>query len=311
MDYARFMGPQIDGASTLFHQLNHNKQCLNIDYNSLAGHQEVLQLIETADVLVEQFRPGAMDAWGLGYEKLREINPNLIYVSMTGYSSAGAYQSEAGHDFNYLAYGGLMSLQKDDTGKPVVPGFQIADIGGAYMAVIAIQSALIKQIRRGKGGCYNVPLAASVSPLLAVPYSIHSGEMSHEQFSMINGKVLVSYAAYQCMDDKWISLAALELKFWNNFCEIVDRPDWKRDSQLALSVHVFDKTDVEALFKTKTRDQWTAMLKGKDVCFAPILEIEELEDADFHKDAETFVEIKTPNGLTLKTIALPFKEIEA
>ncbi len=306
MDYVRFMGPQVDGASTLFHQLNHNKDCRNIDYNSLQGHAEILKLIEDSDVVIEQFRPGAMDAWGLGFEKLSQLNPKLVYVSLTGYRDGGAYSSEAGHDLNYLAYSGIMSLLKDEQNKPVVAGTQIADIAGAYTAVMAVQGAIIKQLRSGEGSCINVPLAAALGPFLSIPYSIFSGGMDHQQFSMINGKVLVSYAAYQCADDNWVCLAALEMKFWNNFCEAVDQPDWKRQNELELFVQNFDKSLLINLFKSKSRDEWISFFKGKDVCVAPMLEIDELEQSPYHLDAGTFETFQTPMGKELNSIALPF-----
>ncbi|MEL7342219.1 MAG: CaiB/BaiF CoA-transferase family protein, partial [Bacteroidota bacterium] len=147
-DYARTAGfKQIDGASPLFHQLNHNKELREIDYNEASGKAEILELLPQADVLIEQFRPGAMDSWGLGYDALKEINPGLVYVSITGYGQKGSFHQEAGHDFNYLAYSGIMSLIKDDQGKPVVSDTQFADIGGAYMAVIALQGALPQKAR--------------------------------------------------------------------------------------------------------------------------------------------------------------------
>ena len=175
MDYARASGPQVDGASILFHQLNHKKRLTILDYNSEEGKQEVLELIKGADALIEQFRPGAMDSWGLGYEEIKKINPRIVYVSLTGYGQQGSFAQEAGHDFNYLAYSGIMSLMKDEKGKPIVPDTQYADIAGAYMAVMALQAALLKQARTGEGSFVDVSLCDSVTPFLAVPYALHQG----------------------------------------------------------------------------------------------------------------------------------------
>jgi len=116
MDYARASGVQVDGASILFHQLNHNKVIKMIDYSTEVGKAKVLELVKNADAIIEQFRPGAMDAWGFGYEDLKKANPSLVYVSLTGYGKEGSYANEAGHDFNYLAYAGIMSLLKDENG---------------------------------------------------------------------------------------------------------------------------------------------------------------------------------------------------
>ncbi len=307
MDYARASGQQVDGASILFHQLNHNKTLKILDYNSEEGKTELLELIKNADALIEQFRPGAMDAWGLGYETIKKINPKIVYVSVTGYGQQGNFKNEAGHDFNYLAYSGMMSLLKDESGKPIVPDTQLADIGGAYMAVMAMQSALLQRFRTGQGSFVDVALCDAVTPFLAVPYGLHSGGLDYRQFNIINGKTAVNYSPYECADGKWLSVAAMEIKFWNNICEVIGKEEWKRKDPMQLFVHIFPKKEVEDFFKTKTRDEWVSIFKGHDVCIAPILEIEELENHAYHKGKKTFEEFQTSEGTTLKTIALPFK----
>jgi len=308
MDYARVSGVQVDGASILFHQLNHNKVMKMIDYSTEEGKSELSDLIKNADALIEQFRPGAMDAWGFGYEDLKKINSGLVYVSLTGYGQEGKYSQEAGHDFNYLAYAGIMSLLKDENGKPTVPDTQFADIGGAYMAVMAMQAALLKKAKIGEGSHVDVALADAMNPFLAVPYALHKGGLDYRQFNIINGKTTVNYSPYECADGKWLSVAALELKFWNNLCSIIGKPEWQRKKDVDTMLFNFPKTEVAALFKTKTRDEWMEILKGEDVCAAPILEIEELEAHEYHQEKNTFENIETPNGEELKTIRLPFNK---
>lgn len=307
MDYARLSGPQVDGASILFHQLNHNKTLKMVDYSTEDGKTELLNLIKNADALIEQFRPGAMDAWGFGYEQVKSINPNIVYVSLTGYGQDNDYAHEAGHDFNYLAYAGIMSLLKDEQGKPSVPDTQFADISSAYMAVMAMQAALLKKATTGKGSFVDVSIADAVNPFLAVPFALYKGGLDYRKFNVINGKTTVNYATYQCADGKWLSVAAMELKFWNNICELLEKPEWKRKNEMELFTTAFPKEQVETLFKTKSRDEWVAFFKGKDVCIAPILEIEELEDSNYHQSKNTFEKLKTPQGTELSTIALPFK----
>ena len=310
MDYVRLSGAQVDRASILFHQLNHNKELRSIDYNSEAGKEEVLDLIKDADILMEQFRPGAMQAWGLGYEDVKQINPNIVYLSLSGYGQEGSFRNEAGHDMNYLALSGILSLLKDEQGKPVVPGTQFADIGGSYMAIMALQAALIKRFQTGEGSWVDVSLSDALTPLLAIPYGLHSGGMDPKQFNLINGKTTVNYAVYQCADDKWLAVAAMEIKFWNQLCAVMDKPDWKRSNEFELLVTVFPKQEVEALFKTRTQAEWMKLFQGQDVCVAPVLEVEELEEILYHQEKQTFEPFQTPNGEELKTIGLPFKEIE-
>lgn len=307
MDYARKQIGQVDGASILFHQLNHNKISKIVDYSTDEGRKELLELVRSADAVIEQFRPGAMAAWGLGYEHLKKINPKIVYVSLTGYGQEGEYATEAGHDFNYLALSGIMSLMKDEKGKPTVADTQFADIAGAYMAVMALQGALVKRSLMGEGSFIDVSLSDAVLPFLAVPYALHSSNIDYRKFNVINGKTAVNYAAYECSDGKWISVAALEIKFWKNICDALNKPEWVRDNQMELLNQVFPKGEVEAHFKTKTRDEWTSFFKGMDVCIAPILEIEELETSEYHQSKNNFEEFETPNGTKLKTIGLSFK----
>ncbi len=303
MDYARFIGPQVDSASILFHQLNHNKRLCLIDYSTEEGLKEIASLIQDADVLIEQFRPGAMEAWGLGFDAVKKINPKIVYASLTGYGQENNYATEAGHDANYLAYSGIMSLMKDKGENVNFSDTQFADISGAYMAIIAIQAALIK----GDTCFLDISIADAMNPFLTIPFALHQGGTDYRQFNLINGKTAVNYAAYECKDAKWLAVAALELKFWNNVCEIIGKPEWKRNNGLELMNINFPKSEVEALFKSKTRDEWVALFKGKDTCVTPVLEIEELTGSDFHTDKGTFATFETQNGHKLKGIAPPFK----
>lgn len=310
MDYMRYYGKRVDDMSVPYLAINHRKKHKIIDYQSEEGYQEVLQLVKATDVLVEQFRPGAMKNWKLDYETLKSINPGLVYVSLTGYGQSNAKQHEAGHDINYIANAGALSLIKDDNQRPILPGFQLGDIsGGSYMAVIAIQSGIIQKQLTGKGCYLDVSMTKAILPHLTIPLQLELGEMPHEQFNSINGKTLVNYGLYECADGKWLAVGALELKFWSNLCDLVGRPDWKRQSEFDLSVHVFPRDEVEALFKSKTLDEWVQLFEGHDVCVAPVLEVSELENNPYLNSINAF-ETFTIKGEEIKTVALPFDVID-
>ncbi|MEO1437665.1 MAG: CaiB/BaiF CoA-transferase family protein, partial [Bacteroidota bacterium] len=272
MDYARYEGFQVDGASSLFHQLNHNKECRSIDYSLPKGKAALLELVKDADVVIEQFRPGAMESWGLGYEDLKAVNPNIVYVSLTGFGQQGIYRNTAGHDMNYLATAGLLSLNKDDHGKPVVPGFQLADIcGGAYMIIVSMQTALIQKMRTGEGRFVDVNMTQGVMPLLTFPLSVMNAGLVPDQMNILNGKLAANYTVYECADGKWLSVAALEPKFWKRVCTLIGKEEWAEYNQMQLLNIVFPKAELEAVFKSKTRDEWANIFEGEDVCIAPIL----------------------------------------
>ncbi|MGB1216674.1 MAG: CaiB/BaiF CoA transferase family protein [Saprospiraceae bacterium] len=308
MDYVRWQGPQIEGESVLFRMLNHRKECQTISYDCLEGRKEILALAKEADVIIEQFRPDVMAKWNLSFEDFKAVNPKLVYVSLTGYGQAGNMSQEAGHDINYMAYSGLLSLNKDENGKPIVPGFQVADIAGAYMAVNAVLAGVISSLKRGTGKHLDVSLTDSIAPFLTIPISLVWSEMKHDMFNIINGKTLVNYTVYQCECKKWIAVGALELKFWNNICDVLEKPNWKRDSQMELSIYQFPKKEVEALFLSQKREDWLSLFQEKDVCVSPVLEMEEVENFILQKDRKTFGQHQTEKGTNFKDISLPIKE---
>jgi alpha-methylacyl-CoA racemase len=297
-DYIREQAPFVDGISTLYHALNCLKSSMTIDFDKEEGRAKVLSLIQESDLLIEQFRPGVMKHWGLDYETLKQLNPQLIYISLSGYGQSGPFSQEAGHDLNYLAISGALDLLRDDNGKPVIPGFQIADIaGGAYRLQTACLAAVLERYRVGEGSYVDVSMTDGVLPLLTFPLTQHWGGFDPREMRLLSGG-LVNYNVYEAADGRWLALGALELKFWNAFCEAVEHPEWKRKQVFELSIHIFPKQDLEALFRTRTRDEWASWAMGKDLCLTAIIELQELEDSAQVKARGL---LKTmPNGL--KTI---------
>ncbi|MEO5789367.1 CaiB/BaiF CoA-transferase family protein, partial [Gelidibacter sp.] len=273
LDYTRFYDPKIEGSSVMFHMLNHSKEQLIVDYETEEGYQKTLELIATADVLIEQFRPGAMASFNLDFETVKQINPNIVYVSVTGYGQKGELHLKAGHDINYLATSGLLDLNRDEQGKPVIPGFQIADIaGGSYMLLSACTSGLLAQKMQQKPQYIDLSLLDATIPINAIAHSMSQGGASYKQTPILSG-MLVNYNVYECLDGKWMALGALELKFWNDFCQMVEKPEWIAKSEMELINGIFPKKDLELLFKTKTRDEWASLSKDYDNCLSPILEL--------------------------------------
>lgn len=306
-DYARAQPPFVGGQSTLFTGLNFAKTVRLIDYQSEEGKAEVLALIGDADVVVEQFRPGAMAGWGLDYDHLREVNPSLVYVSLSGYGQDGPYRDFAGHDLNYLAYSGILSLTCDHRGRPVIPGVQLADIGGgSYMVFAAILAALFQRERTGRGAYVDVAMLDGLLPLLSVPAAQHWGGFDPYVVNVLSG-ALVNYNVYECSDGRWVALGALEIKFWSNFCDMVGRPDWQRQHQLELSGQIFPKKDLEDLFRSKTQAEWIAMAAGRDVCLSPVQDLKEMEDDPQIRHRGGIVEFETAGGHRLRGFGLPFK----
>src|SRR5580693_8399758 len=219
-DYARWLPPYLDGEGALFHMVNRGKKSLTLDLKSAGGRTAFLGLVETADVVVESFRPGAMERLGLGYDALRERNARLIYVSITGYGQDGPLASFAGHDINYMAMGGALDLNGTCGGPPVIPGIQIADLaGGALQAVVGVLLALAARAKTGRGQAVDVSMVEGVAWLLPVALGIHaaSGELPARGDSVLTGRY-ACYRVYEAADGRYIAVGALERKFWQALC---------------------------------------------------------------------------------------------
>lgn len=307
-DMASNFPPYVNGKSALYQLVNHDKRIESIDYTQSPGREAALALIQTADVMIEQFRPGVMAQWDLDYETLSALNPQLIYISLSGYGQEGPYAQMAGHDLNYLAYSGLLSLNCDETGKPVIPGAQIADIaGGSYGAVMACLAGLFQRSRTGKGGFFDVSMLSGLMPLLTIPFSQHFGGLDPYLYNALSGG-LVNYNVYECADGRWMALGALEIKFWNAFCQLVNQPTWQRQQLLELSVHVFPKDEIVAFFKLKTQAEWITLIEKSafDVCLSPVLLLSEIKDNPHHQAQKTFFSIAINKNESVQGLRLPF-----
>ena len=308
-DYIRDFEPKIEGISMFYLALNRGKRSLAVNYLSTEGRLLIHELIKDADVLIEQFRPGIMKEMGLGYEELSKLNPRLIYVSITGYGQNSIMSMAAGHDLNYIAIAGALGITGVAGGAPVIPGFQLADIaGGSYMAMNAVTAALYQREKTGKGDYVDVSMTDAVLPFVSMQFAYQQGlkkEPGRGKFELSGA--LPNYNVYACGDGKYIALGSLEPKFWNKFCEKVDRKDWsagflKKDEELELL-----KTEVQSLFKTKTREEWLNFFKNEDICITPVNELSGLEHDAYLNGRNMFVDNEHPSLGKYKTINQPLK----
>lgn len=276
-DWSRYV-PPLDpksGDSLLFRALNRGKKSLTLDLKSDEGQAIFLRLVETADVLLESFRPGTMERLGLGYETLAGINPRLVYCSLSGYGPHGPYQARAGHDLNYVGLAGLLDLTGPRDGPPSIPGTPVADLAGALWAVIGILLALLERERTGRGQRVDASLLGGALACLPVAVTWYLGgqPMARGASELTGG--LVCYQVYRARDDGWMTLAALEPEFWMAFCQVVGREDLL-DQQFAPAVPGEPAyEELCAIFRTRTRREWAEVLGGVDACCEPIYSVAE------------------------------------
>lgn len=265
-DYARTLAPAVFAAT------NRGKKSISINLKDPRGRDLLLRLVAKADVLIEGFRPGTMDRLGLSYDALHEINPRLIYASLTGYGQTGPYASLAGHDVNYLALGGALSLN-----LPVIPGIQIADLAaGAMQAVIEILLALLERVRTGAGRYLDIGMLAGVQSFLTVPLAAHRSTGREPQTSeeILSGRY-ACYNIYQASDGRWLAVGALEPKFWAELCRRIGCEDLI-PLQFADECRGVVKERVEAIFRTRTAQEWFDALRAFDCCVTPVRTISEV-----------------------------------
>jgi alpha-methylacyl-CoA racemase len=277
-DYARGALPDARGVGQAFLAVNRNKRSAALNLKHPAGREALLRLVEGADVLVESFRPGVMARLGLGWETLRERNPRLVVCAISGYGQDGPYSQRPGHDLNYIGYAGLLAHLTRGGQPPTLPGAQFADIGGGgLMAVVGILAALLGRATTGEGRYVDVSMldgSLGLLPLLASNTLAGVAEPAPEEFYLSGA--LPGYNVYETADGRYVTLGALEPKFWAEFCRRVGREDLiARQIPTGAEDRAATMTELAALFKTKTRDEWVTELGDADVCLGPVNSLEE------------------------------------
>ena len=282
-DYMRFMEPLKDGVSTFFANLNRNKESVCLDLKNPTARDVFLKMAEKADVVFESFRPGVMEKLGAGYDKLKEVNPGLVYCAITGYGTSGPMARAAGHDLNYIALSGLLSQLKDRAGDPIVPGFQIADVGGgALHGVIGVLAALVERGMTGAGRRIDVSMTDSLAPWLVYPWSEMQAGRGRPGAGTLTGR-FACYRTYRTMGGGHLAVGALEPKFWKALCSHLGKPEWIPLQFAEGETREKLIKDMEGVFEGKTRDRWVEELLPVDCCVTPVLELNELADSPHWK----------------------------
>ena len=266
--------PFLKGNSVLFSLLNRGKKSIEIDLKNKENKIKILQLIKESDVLVEQFRPGVMKRLGLDWNTLKKINKKLVYCSITGYGQTGPKKLVAGHDINYLAESGLLSLSTDKNGTPILPNTQIADIaGGSYPAFMNILLGLFSAIRKGRGCYLDISMYDNMIPLawLGLAHYFYNKKSPKENSLHLNGGYH-RYYIYKTSDRKFIALGALEDKFWKRFCEIINAPK-SVVSENEKPLYIIKK--VQKIISSKTGVFWKRKFSNEEnICCTLVEKIE-------------------------------------
>ncbi|MBN1177609.1 MAG: CoA transferase [Anaerolineae bacterium] len=274
-DWMRHVPPLVEGEGRLFRALNRGKKSITLDLKAEAGRAVLLTLVQTADVLLESFRPDVMERLGLGQGVLAEVNPGLITCALSGYGTTGPYRERAGHDLGYVSLAGLLDVTGERDGPPVIPGVPVADMAGAMWAAVGILLALRAREQTGRGQQVDGSLLGGALSFLSLAVAREEGGQPLVRGGSDLTGGLVCYTIYQTADGKYVTLSALEPKFWAAFCTAVGREDLvtAQFSPAAPGARAYD--DLRALFRSRTRQAWIEAFAEVDACCEPVYTVEE------------------------------------
>jgi alpha-methylacyl-CoA racemase len=282
-DYEKRIGPGDGPTSFLYRHLNAAKEVVGIDPTRVEGQREFLERLRQADLVVESFRPGVLERMGLGFDRLRELNPGISLVSISGYGARGAMARMAGHDINFVALSGWLHELLPDEGLAVPLNLQIGDLlAGALSAAFAAVSALLHAARTGKGTHLDVSMTAVLtsSNLLPLAYAQAGRSSPARGCDLLNGG-LPCYALYRTRDDRYLAVGALESKFWLRFCDVLGRPDlssrhWQSGQETGGADARAVRDELGRLFAEKPLSDWVNVFAGVDCCVTPVLRMDEV-----------------------------------
>ncbi len=294
---SRHIGIKKDETGLLYLANNRNKKSIAIDLKSEEGQEVALQLIKTADVVVESFRPTVMKRLGLDYETVKKEKEDIIYCSISGYGQSGEMEQLGSHDLNYLAISGVLSQLKGDDGKPITPSVQLADHLGAFQCTEEILAAIIRRNQTQEGTYIDLSLTDPLVSIMSTNYVHYREGGVYRGVPELNGD-LVCYSNYKTKDGRYVALGALELKFWRNFCEAVGKEEWIALHGANKKENVQFYNQITEFFESRTLIEWTNFSFEVDCCMAPILEVDEINNFPFLKDRQLISENSTKTTIS-------------
>ena len=273
---------------------NRGKKSIAVDLKAKEGVQIVLKLVQEADAIFEGFRPGVMERLGLGPEECMELNESLVYGRMTGWGQDGPLANAAGHDINYISLSGALAAIGRPGSPPVPPLNLIGDFGGGGMLLaLGLVSALLESKQSGKGQVVDAAMTDGSALLMTMIYTMQSSGFWKDSMgsNMLDGGAHF-YDTYECSDGKFISLGSIEPQFYKLLCDLAGFDNNLSSDQMSRDGWPEKKKAVKEIILTKTREEWCQIMEGTDVCFAPVLNMEEAPNHPHNKARQTFIELE-------------------
>ena len=272
--------------------LNRGRDSIAVDLKKEEGVETVLRIVENADALIEGFRPGVAERLGIGPEKCLKRNPKLIYGRMTGWGQYGSYSQMAGHDINYIALSGVLGLIGREDESPVPPVNLIGDFGGGGMLLaLGICAALVETTESGKGQVVDAAMTDGAALLATMVHSFAAMGIWGKRGTNMLDTGAPFYDVYECADGEYISLGSIEPQFYSELMRITGLENEDMPSQMDRTNWGQAKKRIKEKILSKSREEWVQLMEGSDVCFAPVLSIDEAIQHPHNRERETFVEI--------------------
>jgi crotonobetainyl-CoA:carnitine CoA-transferase CaiB-like acyl-CoA transferase len=299
---------KFQGDGLFFNDLNRNKQHMSLNLKTPEGLEIFFKLAEKADVILEGFRPGVVERLGVGYEAVRQRSPRIIYCSISGYGQTGPLRDRVGHDVNYMSNAGVLSLIGEKGGRPVIPGVQIADIaGGSMNAAVGILLALFAREKTGMGQYIDISMTDGVVGLLSLPYyfSMLTGQTQQAADMMLSHRY-ACYNTYETADGRFISIGAVENRFWKILCQQLDRPQYislQYDEQQREKII----EDFRELFLQKNMAEWDGQLAELEVCFSVVKNLADILTDPLFRQREMVHSYQGESGEEKHGFGIPVK----
>jgi crotonobetainyl-CoA:carnitine CoA-transferase CaiB-like acyl-CoA transferase len=293
---------------TFVYPVNRNKDHMTLNLKKKEGRDIFFELVREADVLIEGFRPGVTKRLGIDYDTLKEVNPRIIYCSITGYGQNGPFRDMPGHDVNFLSFAGVLDMIGEKNRSPCIPGIQIGDlVAGGMNAALGILLALLARQKTGKGQYIDISMTDGVVALLPVPLHLYQrfGVVPRRSDDFLSHRY-ACYNVYETADGRNISIGAVENQFWQNLCNVLGVPEYgplQYDEDHREEMLQFFRNT----FKMKTLEEWFVELKDKEVCWGKVQSFTEVLQDSLFRARDMVGEIRNDKGQPVTVLGIPVK----
>jgi crotonobetainyl-CoA:carnitine CoA-transferase CaiB-like acyl-CoA transferase len=290
-DYLRSLAPFENDVSVAFELLNRGKKSIALNLETRQGQVILHKLAATADVLLESFRPGTTKKLGCDFESIREVNQRIVYCSLTGFGQTGPYKDLPGHDINFLALSGFLSLNRGN--DPVVPALQVGDLAGGMLAALTITTALIARQHKNEAQYIDASMLDALLSWLTIPLALHTSENA----GMLAGD-RPYYRAYRTCDSGFLTVAAIEPQFWEELCKLINRPDLIPDQHSLEPRRTEVIEAIQSVLAQKTSQEWFSIMREHKLPCTPLLTLNEVLSDPHARERHMLIEKdQTTKGL--------------